>query len=147
MEKKSSINKETQRESGGRDGNGKKDEVSPMGEARLLSPSTLLLSSFLHLCSFQGEMKEGEIKKEEPARRGKVWHQWWHQDEERSEVKQMIVCFHRKGQESLLLEFMSGEDLEGEDFWLRLFWPVLMGHPWVSSGQPVGYFLRGWRRF
>ncbi len=29
-----SINKERQRESGGRDGNGKKDEVSPVGEAR-----------------------------------------------------------------------------------------------------------------
>lgn len=57
-------NKERQRERGGRDGNGKKDEVSPMGEAcpDLLNPSNLLhlLSSFLHHLSFQGEIKKGE---------------------------------------------------------------------------------------
>lgn len=42
---KCSINKERQRKRGGRDGNGKKDEVSPMGEASadLLNPSNLLL--------------------------------------------------------------------------------------------------------
>lgn len=66
-EKKYSINKERRRESGGRDGNGKKDEVSPMGEvcADLLNPSNILhlLTYVLHHFSFQGETTRGEIKK------------------------------------------------------------------------------------
>ena len=70
--KKYSINKERRRESGGRDGNGKKDEVSPMGEVRadLLKPSNILhlLTYVLHHFSFQGETTaRGEIKKEEPT--------------------------------------------------------------------------------
>lgn len=128
--KKCSINKERQRERGGRDGNGKKDEVSPMGEAcaDLLNPSNLLhllLTSFLHRFSFQGEATRGEIRKEERVWEGKGWHQ----EKERSGVKQMTVCFHRKEQESMSLELT--EDLRGEDVLLRLLWPVPVGHPWA----------------
>jgi len=67
--KKSRINKERQRERGGRDGNGKKHEVSPMGEACMdsLNPSNLLLICFLHHSSFQGETRKGENEKEEPS--------------------------------------------------------------------------------
>lgn len=65
--KKCSTNKERQRERGGRDGNGKKDEVSLMGEscADKLNPSNLLilLTSFLHHFFFQGETTRGKKKK------------------------------------------------------------------------------------
>lgn len=59
MGKKGSINNERQIERGGRDGNGKKDEVIPVGAAcaGLLNPSILLhllSASFFHHFSFAG---------------------------------------------------------------------------------------------
>lgn len=67
-EKKSSLNKERQIERGGRDGNGKQDEVIPVGAAfaDLLNPSILfhlLITSFFHYFSLQGEAMRQEIEK------------------------------------------------------------------------------------
>lgn len=65
MGKECSINNERQIERGGRDGNGKKDEVIPVGAARagLLNPSILLhlLSSIAF--SLQGQATRGWVKK------------------------------------------------------------------------------------
>lgn len=143
MEKKKwSINKDREKEVGGRDGNGKKDEVSLMGQAcaDLLNPFNLLhlllFTSFLHHFSFQGEARRGEIKKEAGTWRSDISAdiRW----KRRSEVKQMIVCFRGKEQESMPLGFIEGKDLGDEDDLLCLLWPVLMGHVWALGRRALG---------
>lgn len=81
------------------------------------------------------------------AWRGKGPHHWWHQEEERPEVKQMIVCFRRREQASVPLEFIEGEDLGGEGASASFVWTWARGSPVGVLGAARRVFPLGWGDF
>lgn len=168
MGKKGSINKERQIERGGRDGNGKKDEVIPVGAAcvDLLNPSILLhllfTSFFRHFfCRVRWwEERFKKWEKEDQMWRGKKWHQRWHQEEERSGVKQAAVVFMERNKSWCLWNLSNVKIWEAKTFRLKLkntchlinkliHWFVvgMRFHGWYGSAEVSTKTSKSWRWF